>query len=139
MKRIFISFDFDHDRNYRYLLSALKENPRSDLEFDDVTPVEIKSSDIDYVKLVLRRHIKDATHTLVIVGQYANVRHRDAAEIGERNWQWWEIKESIAARNKMVAVKIKKEYVSPDPLLGVKAAWALSFTVDSIIKAIDQA
>jgi hypothetical protein len=138
-KRIFVSFDYDHDRNYRYLLSALKENPRNDLEFDDVTPNEIKSSDIAYVKSVLRQHIKNATHSLVVVGEYANSRHRDAAAIGERNWQWWEIKESVAAANKMVAVKIKKEYESPEPLLGVKASWALSFTVDSIIKAIDQA
>ncbi|MDP9412306.1 MAG: TIR domain-containing protein [Actinomycetota bacterium] len=139
MKRIFISFDYDHDRHYRYLLSALKENPRTDLLFDDVTPNEIQSANIDYVKSVLRRHITDATHTLVVVGQYANSRHPDAAQIGERNWQWWETKESVAARNRMVAVKIKREYESPTPLLGVNAAWALSFTVDAIIAAIDRA
>jgi hypothetical protein len=38
-----------------------------------------------------------------------------------------------------VAVKIKREHESPTPLLGVNAKWALSFTVDSIIKAIDGA
>lgn len=139
MKRIFISFDYDHDKNYRYLLSALKANPRNDLEFDDVTPDEIQSSNVEYVKSVLRQHIKDATHTLVIVGAHANSYHPDAAKIGERNWQWWEIKESLTAGNQMVAVKIKKEYDSPTPLLGVKASWALSFTVDSIISAIDKA
>lgn len=138
MKRIFISFDYDHDRHYRYLLSALKENPRSDLQFDDVTPRGIQSSNIAYVKSVLRQHIQDATHSLVVVGQHANSRHSDAVRIGERNWQWWEIEESVTARNKMVAVKIKREYDSPTPLLGVKAAWAFSFTVDSIIAAIDR-
>ena len=138
MKRIFISFDFDHDRHYRYLLSALKENPRSDLDFDDVTPNEIQSSNIEYVKSRLRQHIAVATHTLVVIGDYANSRHPDALAIGERNWQWWEIKESVAAGNKMVAVKIKREYESPVPLLGVNASWAYSFTVESIIDAIDQ-
>lgn len=139
MKRIVISFDYDHDRNYRYLLSALKTNPRNDLQFDDLTPGAIQSSSIPYVKSVLRQHIRDATHTLVIVGEYANSRHRDALEIGERNWQWWEIKESVTAGNKFVGVKIKREYESPTPLLGVSAKWALSFTVDSIINAIDGA
>lgn len=139
MKRIYISFDFDHDRHYRYLLSALKENPRNDLVFDDVTPTEIQSSSIEYVKSVLRQHIKDATHTLVVIGEYANSYHPDSTAIGERNWQWWEIKESLAAGNRMVAVKVKREYESPTPLLGVDATWALSFTVDSIINAIDRA
>jgi len=91
------------------------------------------------VKLVLRRHIQAATHTLVVVGEYANSLHPHAAEIGERNWQWWETKESVAALNKMVAVKIKREYESPTPLLGVSASWAYAFTVDSIIDAIDRA
>lgn len=139
VKRILICFDYDHDKHYRYLLLALKENPRNDLQFDDVTPEGIQSSNIEYVKSVIRQHIKDATHTLVIVGAYANSFHRDAAKIGERNWQWWEIEESLTARNTMVAVKIKREYGSPTPLLGVDASWALSFTVDSIISAIDKA
>lgn len=138
MKRVLVSFDYDNDRHYRYLLTALKENPRNDIAFDDVTPGAIQSSNVDYVKSVIRRHIKDATHTLVVVGQHANAFHGDAAKIGERNWQWWEIKESVAATNKMVAVKIKREYESPNPLLNVDAAWAMSFTVASIISAIDK-
>ncbi len=58
MKRIFISFDFDHDRHYRYLLKALKDNPRNDLVFDDVTPAEIASSSISRVKAVLTQRIE---------------------------------------------------------------------------------
>src|SRR5690606_16991256 len=87
-KRVFISFDYDHDRNYRYLLSALCANPRSDLDFDDLTPEEIDTSDVGRVKAVLTRKIRDATHTLVIVGAHANSYHRDSAKIGTRNWQW---------------------------------------------------
>src|SRR5438067_748768 len=85
-KRVFISFDYEHDRNYRYLLSALKENPRTDLQFADVTPAEIQSSDVGRVKAVLTTKIESATHALVIIGEYANSSHPDRFLIGERNW-----------------------------------------------------
>ena len=38
-----------------------------------------------------------------------------------------------------VAVKIDREYTSPDELLGAGASWAMSFTRDSILKALDEA
>ncbi len=139
MKRIFISFDYDHDRHYRYLLRALAENPRSDLEFTDVTPEEIQSYDIPRIKAVLTRKIREATHTLVIIGKHANSYHPDREEIGERNWQWWEIKKSIEEGNRMVAVKIDRSNPTPDPLYDQNVSWAYSFTVDSIINAIDSA
>ena len=41
-KRIFISFDYDHDRHYRYLLDALKENSKNEIDYEDVTPDEMK-------------------------------------------------------------------------------------------------
>ena len=138
-KRVFISFDYDHDRNYRYLLTALAKNPRLDIEFTDVTPEEIQSESIPRIKAVLTSRIRDATHTLVIVGKYANSYHPDRQEIGERNWQWWEIKKSDEEGNKFIAVKIESSNESPGPLLGKGATWANSFKVDSIIDAIDKA
>lgn len=138
-KKIFISFDYDHDRRYRYLLSALKENSRNDLDFDDLTPEEIDTDDVGRVKAVLTSKIRAATHTLVIVGAHANSYHRDRRKIGTRNWQWWEIEKSAEARNKFVAVKIDSGNDSPDPLLGKGATWARSFKVDSIINAVDRA
>jgi len=138
-KKVFISFDYDYDRHYRYLLSALKENSSSELEFEDVTPEEIQSSDISRIKAVLTRKIKDATHTLVIIGAHANSYHPDRAEIGERNWQWWEIKRSQEEGNKMVAVKIDKTNPTPEPLYNSNVSWAYSFKVASIIEAIENA
>ena len=138
-KRIFICFDYDHDRNYRYLLSALAANPRSAIEFIDVTPSEISSNDIGRIKAVLTDRIRSATHTLVIVGTQANFYHPDSQKIGERNWQWWEIKQSIAERKPLIAVKINSSNESPDPLLNAGAKWALSYTVESILKAINEA
>ena len=138
-KSIFISFDYDHDRRYRYLLKALKENPRSDIEFIDVTPEEIKSESVPRIKGVLTNRIRQSTHTLIIIGQYANSEHPDVDEIGEPNWQWWEIKKSISESNGLIAVKIDRTYNSPDPLLNEGAVWAMSFNVESIVNAIDKA
>jgi len=139
MKRIFISFDYEHDKNYRYLLTALAKNPRSDIEFTDVTPEEIQSYNVDRIKAVLTKKIKEATHTLVIVGKYANSYHPDRDEIGERNWQWWEINKSDEEGKGFIAVKIESSNEPPDPLYGKGATWANSFTVDAIVNAIDRA
>lgn len=137
-KKIFISFDYDHDRKYKYLLTALKENPRFDIEFIDKTPGEIQSSDINYVKRVLFLKIREATHTLVIVGRYANLPHTDREMIGTVNWQWWEIKKSIELNKKLIAVKIDRTYNNPVPLERIGASWAMSYKVDSIQRAIDR-
>jgi len=139
MKRIFISFDYEHDKNYRYLLTALAKNPRSDIEFTDVTPEEIQSYDVGRIKAVLTKKIKEATHTLVIVGKYANSYHPNRDEIGERNWQWWEINKSDEEGKGFIAVKIESSNEPPEPLYGKGATWANSFTVDSIVNAIDRA
>ena len=138
-KRIFISFDYDHDRRYRYLLLALAENPRSDIEFDDVTPEEIQSYDISRIKAVLTKKIQEATHTLVIVGEHANSYHPDSKKIGQRNWQWWEIEKSYEEGKRFIAVRIDSSNSTPTPLYDKGASWARSFKVDSIIKAIDEA
>ena len=138
-KRIFISFDYEHDKNYRYLLTALAKNPRSDIEFTDVTPEEIQSYDVGRIKAVLTKKIKEATHTLVIVGKYANSYHPDRDEIGERNWQWWEINKSDEEGKGFIAVKIESSNEPPEPLYGKGATWANSFTVDAIVNAIDKA
>jgi hypothetical protein len=138
-KRVFISFDYDNDKHYRYLLSALKANPGSQVEFIDVTPGEIQSYDVGRIKAVLTSKIRSATHTLVIVGEHANSYHRDSAKIGERNWQWWEIEQSRAEGKRFIAVKIKSTNTTPDPLYGTGAIWAYGFDVAPIVKAVNEA
>ena len=39
-KKVFVSFDYDHDRNYKYLLQAWDANPEFDFVFKDQTPVK---------------------------------------------------------------------------------------------------
>ncbi len=138
-KRIFISFDYEHDKNYRYLLSALAANSGNDLEFIDVTPTEIQSNDVGKIKAVLTTKIRNATHCLVVVGAHANSNHPDRQEIGERNWQWWEIRKSHEEGKGFIGVKIERSYDAPQPLLNNGTKWAHSFNVESIIAAVNNA
>lgn len=138
-KRIFICFDYDNDRRYRYLLSALNENTSSSIEFEDLTPEEIQSYSVGPIKAALTRRIKRSTHTLVVVGGHANDNHADWREIGERNWQWWEIERSKQEGLGLIAVKIAGSNQTPDPLLGAGATWARAFRVESIVNAINTA
>lgn len=138
-KRICISFDYEHDHDYRYLLNAFAQNPKSSIEFTDLTPGAIDTNDVGRVKAVLRTKIRASTHMLVLVGKYANTRHKDAAKIGSLNWQWWEIETAKEEGKKIISVKIEKSNPAPGPLLNAGAKWALSFNVPAIERAIDEA
>ncbi len=138
-KRVFISFDYENDKHYKFLLTAINENPRFNLVFDDKSSSEINSYNVDRVKAALSQKIASADYTLVIVGKYANSLHNDHKLIGCRNWMNFEIKKSKELRKKLIAVKIDKSYESPEELLNSGASWAMSFTVDAIIQALDNA
>ena len=81
--------------------------------------------------------IRKATHTLVIIGKHADSYHKDREEIGERNWQWWEIEKSAEEGNGFIAVKIRTENDWPTPLYGKRAKWANSYIVEAILRAIE--
>lgn len=135
MAKVFISFDWDNDRDYRNLLSAFTANPKMDITFEDSTPGAIDTSDVGRVKAVLTTKIRDASHTLVLIGKFANTRHHHSALIGTRNWQWWEIEKSIAEGNKLLGVKLASDNDAPTPLLNAGAKWA-SYSVDAIATAL---
>lgn len=137
-KRICISFDWHNDRNYRNLLSAWLASPNHPIDFHDLTPGAINTNDVGRVKAVLTTQIREATHTLVLIGKYANTEHQDRAEIGTHNWIWWEIEKSKSEKNRLIAVKIESNNPTPSPLYNSGAKWAMSFTQDAIIKAIKE-
>lgn len=138
-KKVFVSFDYENDKHYKFLLEAWDANPDFDFYFSDLSSQEINSWDIPTIKSALTRRINQATYTLVIVGKYANTQHKDYKEIGYKNWLNFEIARSKANKNKLVAIKIDKEYTSPDELLNSGASWAMSFTKDAIVKALNNA
>ena len=138
-RNVIISFDYENDGYYKNLLKAWDANSDFQFTFSDLTPNEIQSWDISRIKAVLTTKINQATYTLVIIGKYANTKHEDADEIGYRNWINYEIAKSVESGNKIVAVKIDKSYNSPEEIYGSGASWAMSFTQDAIIKALDEA
>ena len=138
-KKVFVSFDFEKDKRYKYLLEAWDKNTDFEFNFNDMTPSEIQSYDVSVIKQVLSKKINNATYTLVVIGEDANRLHPDRREIGYKNWQNYEVAKSIEAGNKMVAVKIDRTYEAPEELYGSGASWAYSFTQDSIIEALEDA
>lgn len=48
-------------------------------------------------------------------------------------------KKGISERKGFIAVKIERSNLTPEPLFGINASWAMSYTVESILNAIDQA
>lgn len=136
---VFVSFDYDNDKHYKYLLEAWHKNPRFRFVFDDGTPEEIDSYNVARIKAALTSKIKDATHTLVIVGKHANDLHRKSSLIGYRNWINFEVAKSIELGKRIAVVKLDRSYTSPEELSGANPSWVYSFTEDNIIKALDEA
>lgn len=138
-KQVFISFDYEDDRNYKNLLKAWDANPNFDFYLSDLSSKEINSWSIPVIKQVLSKKINAANYTVVIVGANANKQHKDHKEIGYRNWLNYEVAKSKEHKNGLVAIKLDKSYDSPEELLNAGASWAMSFTQEAIIKAINDA
>lgn len=129
-KKIFISHDYDNDRNYKNLLVAWDKNKEFDFNFyDGSVTVAIDSNDADYIKRRIKEKIESSPYLLCIVGKYTS----------RNKWVGWEINTAINLEKQLIGVKIEKENASPEALLGSGAKWALSFTFDSIKSAIDSA
>jgi len=136
-KTIFISFDYDKNRNAKYLLDAWNANRKFSFGFRDRSSKEIKSTDIPTVKGAITKKINSAKRTLVIVGAEATKKHKDSKAIGYNNWQSFEVAKSIANGNRLIVVKLKKEHAAPTECYGVGATWVDGFTEKKIIAALD--
>ena len=129
-KRVFISFDYDNDRNYKNMLLAWNANKVFEFELHDASlKVAINSEDAKYIKAQIKPKIIAADYLLCIVGK----------EAGTNDWIRWETQTAVTAGKRLIGVKIEKFNVSPPELLSNNATWAMSFTFDAIKKAVDQA
>ena len=138
-KKVFVSFDYENDKNYKFLLQAWDANKQFEFSFADQSAREINSNNVGRVKAGLTRRINSATYTFVIIGKEANKLHRDRKLIGYRNWINFEIAKSKTNRNKLIAVKINRTYESPEELLNSGASWAMAFTERAVVKALKEA
>lgn len=138
-KKVFVSFDWHNDKHYKFLLQAWDANPNFGFVWADGTPQEIQSSDVSRVKAALTTKIKNATHTLVIVGKHANTKHKDSALIGYKNWINFEVAQSKTHGKKLIAVKLDQSYESPEQLYNAGAKWVYGFDEPAIRKALNEA
>ena len=137
-KRVFVSFDFDHDKRYKFLLEAWDANPDFDFVFDDKTPGEINTNNIDRIKAALTMKIKEATHTLFIVGKYANQLHENSQLISFTNWMNFEAYQSRYYNNKLAVVKLDNSCEVPKELVG-SGYWGLTgFTEPNVISVLNK-
>lgn len=127
-KKVFVSYYYDADRHYKRLLTAWSANDKFELEFEDVsTDVSIDSNDEEYLKRVIAGEIKRCDVLLVLVGKRAH----------KRKWIAWEIAQARKGEKKIVAVKLRREYVSPEELLSAGATWVYGFNAEKIREAIE--
>lgn len=137
--KIFVSFDFDNDRHYKYTLDMWNGNDNINFDFKDGSTKEIQSWDISRIKAAITRKINESDAILVLIGEYADSKHKDSELIGYRNWQYFEIAKAKEAGKKIIAVKLDKGNNTPTLLYNSGASWAMSFTLESIKKAIRDA
>ena len=129
-KKIFISYDYDHDKHYKNLLVAWDKNSEFDFSLNDQSAdVSIQSTDAAAIKRAISAKINAATYFLCIVG----------AKTSSSKWVEWEINKAKKLNKRLVAVKISSTNTTPADLLGAGATWAMSFTFSEIKKAIDSA
>ena len=129
-KKIFISYDYDNDRNYKNMLLAWDKNSEFDFGFSDQSAdVSINSTDSAAIKRAISAKINAATYFLCIVGTYTH----------NSSWVTWEIEKAKELNKRLVAVKISSTNSTPDGLIGAGASWAMSFSFESIKNAINNA
>lgn len=63
-KKVYVCFDYDRDKHYKYLMGAWDANPNFDFTFNDQSPDEIQSNDISVIKSCLTKKIYAANYTI---------------------------------------------------------------------------
>ncbi len=126
-KKVFVSFDYDRDKNYKLLLQAWDKNPSFEFTFNDQSvTVPINSTRASRIKAGISRKMAKATRCLVIVGKYTY----------RSDWVAWEIEKAKELSLKLVAVKTDRSNTSPAGLLNAGASWAMSFSQEAILRAL---
>lgn len=136
-KKVFVSFKYNDDKHYKYLLEAWSQNENVEFLFDDNSSGEIQSNNIDVIKRALSRKINSSSVTLVILGKSTHKKDPNSLEIGYDNWQIYEIEKSKEHKNSMIVVKLSRDYISPDQLKNCGVSWVYSFNQKTIMDALN--
>ena len=135
-KHVCCSFDFEHDKNYYFLLEAWNSNDNIDFSISDCTPKEIQSESVATIKQVLSTKIGQAKYMVALLGKHSNDKHPDSNAIGYNNWQAYEIAKNHEKGNGLVCVKLDSSAKVPSEAYGIGAEWVDSFNLDDINTAL---
>ncbi len=125
--RVFISYDYDHDKDSKDQLLGWDADKEFDFSsYDQSIDVAVNSDDAAAIKQVLSACIGESSHFLCIVGKQTYLS----------GWAAWETRKAAELKKKLVAVKTDSINNSPSALQHAGASWSLLFTFDSIKKAI---
>lgn len=128
-KKVFVSYYYDADKHYKRLLTAWGANDKFELEFEDIsTDVSIKSDNEAYIKRVIADKIKECDVFIVLIGKKSY----------RRDWISWEITKAKEHSKKIVAIKEKRSYASPEELLSSGTEWVYGFEEKKIRAAIER-
>lgn len=129
-KKVFVSFHYENDRNYKNLLQAWNLNPNFEFGMNDQSiSTPINSNEASRIKAWITKKMNGSKYILVIVGK----------DTYKSEWVNWEIEKAHELGLNIVAVKIDKSYQTPSALYGKNATWAMSYKQDSIIRALNDA
>jgi hypothetical protein len=127
--RVFISYDYDHDKASKDRLLGWNVDKEFDFcSYDQSLEVPVDSNDAAAIKGVLSARIGSSSHFLCIVGKQTYLS----------GWAAWETRKAVELKKKLVAVKTDSINNSPSALQIAGASWSMLFTFDSIKRAIDR-
>lgn len=134
--KIFVSFDFKNDRNYKHTLNMWNENSSFEFTYNDISSRKNRGWVTPLICSILLKKIAEATHVIVVVGREANQLHEDSNLIKYRNWQNFEIAQAKSLHKPIIVVQLNSLYEYPDELKNCDVVHVCNFNYDDIIKAI---
>ena len=127
-RKVFISYYSKGDSHFKNLIMAWAKNNNLKLNIEDVsTDTKIKSDDEVYLRKRMKEQISKADDFIVFIGKNTH----------KRQWVAWEIEQAKILGKRIIAVKEKKTYKSPQPLFGSGATWVYGFSEDGIRNALN--
>lgn len=135
-KKVCISFDYENDKNYYYLLEAWNSNIYIDFNITNCTPSEIQTESVSKVKQVLSTKIGEANYMIAIIGNKSCQKHKDTNEIGFNNWQAYEISKNKEKNNKLIIINLDSNNEVPKEAYGQNAIWIYGFNKQKILEAL---
>lgn len=129
-KKVFISYDYDNDRHYKYMLSAWDENKNIDFFMTDKSAdVSINSEEEAVIKRAISAKINNSTYVIFLIGKYFH----------KSKWCKWEIEKARELNKKLIAILLDTRNTIPGELFDCcKDVEWIDFRKASLLEALSK-